>query len=478
MPRPRHNNWFGFKEIRDEKNIIIAARCNTCGVRLAKKSADGLRSHRRVCLLQQAQIDAENVEYCSSKQVARERDEASTPLPSTSSKFKRNKSTERISTNYLPNCPCQSKEPQLLPSPTNMSILHQPVQSNTATGVSTDEKHVHLLNFILANNMDLDKVRAPSIVNICKAFDENYILPKTDDFKGNILKKSFEQAYLYNKQKEHCNVVDVFTDVSDSGLLFLSVLNALNGESSFLLFSHHEEVEQAENKLINFLYASISRAKNVFDVNVIYFIHDGTILVPEYFKYKNSSYCTSTRFNYVIDRLRRVEVNTTVSATPVLQEFLTIINNLQDTLKSKRLKLSDAVQELFQLINNHHVFMDSTFGNCFLDTALETITPLYLACNFFSPKHHGKYFENDRRMFRELNKFINRTAPTDSFDAIGMYICKNEPFLRFYEDGVDTNYVEFWTKAKQFCPSFSHWAVNLSNIEAISQSVDKNEFKC
>ena len=152
-----------------------------------------------------------------------------------------------------------------------------------------------------------------------------------------------------------------------------------------------------------------------------------------------------------------------------IQNFYANVQKFEDKILHEKLKLSDAMEELFQGIDNGLFSIDKKV----MDVVNDNLTGFLLATNYFHPKYHGHHFCKHQPFYQLLQKFILQTAPIDAFDHISYYNGRNGPFLNLFEvDEPNNDYLRFWNVGKMFCKPFSDYAIDLLSISTLCPKIN------
>ena len=218
----------------------------------------------------------------------------------------------------------------------------------------------------------------------------------------------------------------------------------------------------------NFCNESIKITKDLYNVNVIFLIHDGIYNLKNKSVVSDVKYVRLKSFSVLISALKNVRFSDDSTNLNNIQNYFQTLKDLEQKITSKKLKVSEATEELFDLIENESL----TFNENILHTIGKNLSALFLAANYFNPKYYGHHFRDDETLFEKLETFLQNTAPIEAFDFIGYYHNKNGPFNKLFENTDDLDVIRFWSGAKMFCKPFSQYAINLLSISTFSPQID------
>ncbi|XP_014212132.1 uncharacterized protein LOC106642017 [Copidosoma floridanum] len=460
--RKRHAGWDGYDDIRNDKGVITHAKCKKCKKELVRRDEATLKKHAKLCKGLQ---NENNANASNSSQASYSSSDEKSNCDDFSMDV--DKSSENTRTT------CGDINEKSL-------VSQQPVE------ITNDMKNICVLKFFLSCNIDLDNITHRTTVDLFKAF--NHEVPTVAEFKSNTLQQAMDNTCKKNKLKKHSKILSLKICQSDTQVSCLVFLfnDVVHEEPTFidLKIIEKDHDPNLTTAIDSFCKSCIKKAFNLYNTSIKFIIHDGEFELQSEGTISFMAKSKDIRLNYtclvgvdtVITRLKNCPLRIPIKDFPLLTGFYDALNNLEKSIISKNLNLSEATQRLFLLMDNQPIIHSLTHDAMIGSELHKQIQEIHLASNYFHPLYRGTLFTNYISLCDKVNEFVQKTAPTDIFDALGYYRDKDGCFNKLYSICDATNHVLFWNLAKVENASISDYALDLLKIPGTSQRINTKTF--
>ena len=339
-----------------------------------------------------------------------------------------------------------------------------------------------ILRSLLANNISLEVASSASFIDVFKLFDENYVLPSPEEFKGNIYRLACIKTVEDNHSKQHANIMSILTlsEDSDRDKTFFAVSLVYTMDKKYIpvnTFYSNGAEEDLKAEIFGFIDQSVESVMNSYGTAIKYVIFDGKISLPSYRELNGMKYFLISCMS-VLPNILRNDHPPFPAGYQYFNEsknYYDSIDSFEELINSRNCTLADAFDKVFSIAVACHEKLHVSI----LKPILSYVSHAAFAANYFDPKYKGARFEKAAELKVFMTRFLSKALPLAAFDQFHEYQKNTGYFLYLKQDenSFAGDWREFWSCAKLHYQELGNFVLNLLEIPPVAKKIDLQKLK-